>query len=152
MQFRMIFASGIAAFALAACGGSDDYEVKEHIVVEEGDEASQAESDREGRESTLAAGKAAFAVCAACHSVGRGKPSQVGPNLFGVFGREAGTLDDFAYSDAMKASGITWDEASLDTYLTNPAANVEGTSMVAGAVRNADKRAALIAYLKSLSE
>ena len=75
-----------------------------------------------------------------------------GPNLYGVFGREAGALDDFAYSDALKASGITCDIDTLDKFLANPGGYVEGTSMVAGGVTDVEQRAAIVAYLRSLSE
>ncbi len=75
-----------------------------------------------------------------------------GPNLYGVVGRAAGALDDFAYSEALVSSGITWTEGELDAFLTNPTGKVAGTSMVAGAVSNDENRAAIIAYLSSLSE
>ncbi len=57
--------------------------------------------------------------CAGCHSVDPGK-TIVGPSLFGVVGRPAGSIEGFKYSPANKDSGITWDAAALDTYITNP--------------------------------
>jgi len=56
--------------------------------------------------------------CKACHTVEKGEPSPLGPNLFGVIGRKAGTAPGYEFSDAMKKSGITWDDASLGDYLT----------------------------------
>ena len=100
----------------------------------------------------VALGEEAFQMCTGCHNADPGGPSMAGPNLHGVFGRKAGANPDFLYSDALVASGITWDYASLDRFLSNPAAYVEGTSMVAGAVRNGEQRAAIVAYLASTSE
>ena len=75
-----------------------------------------------------------------------------GPNLHGVVGRADGALDDYAYSDALLASGLTWTQDELDAFLANPTAKVAGTTMVAGAVSDPESRAAIIAYLGSLSE
>ena len=92
---------------------------------------------------------AAFAQCAACHSVEPGVNS-VGPSLAGVAGRKAGTLAGFSYSEAMKASGKTWDDATLDAFLTSPMANVPGTRMTYMGQSDPAKRAEVIAYLKTL--
>lgn len=68
-----------------------------------------------------AAGKAVFNKCAICHSPLEGK-NVIGPSLFGVVGRHSASIEGFSYSPAMKALDKTWDEATLDTYLTNPKA------------------------------
>lgn len=97
-----------------------------------------------------AAGKRAFLKCAACHAIAKGAPNKIGPNLFGVVGRKAGTAPGFRYSAAMKAKGaaIKWDAATLDKWLTRPSAVIPGTSMAFGGVPNAAERASIIAYLK----
>lgn len=97
-----------------------------------------------------AAGKRAFLKCVACHSIAKGAPGKIGPNLFGVVGRKAGTVPGFRYSAAMKAKGaaIKWDAATLDKWLTRPSAVIPGTSMAFGGVPNAAERASIIAYLK----
>jgi cytochrome c len=96
------------------------------------------------------AGEAVFKHnCTACHSPLPGK-NIVGPSLFGIIGREAGTAPNFKYSNANKTSGITWDEAKLDPYLTNPRAVVPGTIMTFPGLKDPQQRADVIAYLETL--
>ena len=87
--------------------------------------------------------------CGICHTV---VPNQhrIGPSLFGVVGRKAGTEPGFTYSAANKASGLTWNTATLDRYLTDPQAVIPGTTMSYGGVQDATARADLIAYLATL--
>ena len=95
------------------------------------------------------AGKAIFVLCAACHAVDAGASSPTGPNLHGVFGKKAGTnAKGFEYSDALKASGIIWDEATIDAWIKNPAGVVPGTKMEYVGLTKKDKRENVIAYLK----
>jgi cytochrome c len=94
-----------------------------------------------------AAGEKIFIKCKTCHTLEAGK-NKVGPSLAGVIGRKAGTAPDFNYSDAMKNSGITWDEAALNEYITDPKAKVPGNKMVFPGVKKDEDRANLIAYLK----
>lgn len=61
----------------------------------------------------IAAGKAVFQRCLICHTIKAGAGSKVGPDLHGIFGRKAGTADHFAYSEAMRASGIVWNDETL---------------------------------------
>lgn len=91
----------------------------------------------------------AFAQCAACHSVEKGMHG-VGPSLAGVFGTKAGDIPGFAFSDAMKGSGLVWDEKTLDTYLTNPMKVVPGTRMTYAGLTDPTDRKAVIDYLKTL--
>ena len=95
------------------------------------------------------AGKSVFNKCAICHSPAPGKNS-VGPTLFGVVGRHSASVDGFKYSDAMKAANKTWDEATLDAYLTDPKAVVPGTKMTFAGLPKAEDRANVIAYLSTL--
>ena len=97
-------------------------------------------------------GKRQFAPCTACHTTGEGEPDKVGPNLHGVIGRKAGTKAGFAYSDALKNSGITWDEAKLDEWIKKPAALVPGTKMAFIGISNDQVRANIIAYLKQATK
>jgi alcohol dehydrogenase (cytochrome c) len=95
------------------------------------------------------AGKTVFAnQCSSCHTTEKGK-NGFGPSLAGVVGRHAGTAPDYKYTEAMANSGLTWDEKTLDSFLTSTTAKVPGTAM-AVALPNSSDRAAVIAYLKTL--
>ena len=94
-------------------------------------------------------GARAFQRCAACHSLQTHDPRMPAPSLRDVVGRRAGSVDGFAYSDAMKAAGrrgLVWDEAALDRYLADPEAFVPGTDMPYQG-GGAAERAAVIAWL-----
>ena len=93
-------------------------------------------------------GRAVFARCAACHSVSAGQ-NGVGPSLHGVFGRAAGGVAGFGYSAALKASGKTWDVASLDHFIEAPSMDVAGTRMMF-VLTDDQARADVIAYLSTL--
>jgi cytochrome c2 len=90
-----------------------------------------------------------FNQCAACHSTERGEHG-IGPSFAGVFGRRAGTAAGFTFSQAMKDSGLTWNQANLDRYLTDPRGVVPGTTMAYNGVKDAAQRQAVINYLKTL--
>ena len=87
--------------------------------------------------------------CGICHSPEQGT-NKIGPSLFNVVGRPAGSIPDYPYSDANRHSGITWDLAALDRYLTAPQAMVPGTKMTFPGIKNDEQRAAVIAYLETL--
>ena len=94
-----------------------------------------------------AAGEKVFLVCKACHQVGDSAKNTVGPVLNGLFGRKAGTVDGYKYSDGNKNSGITWDEATFSEYIKDPKAKVPGTKMAFAGVKDDQKIKDLIAYL-----
>ena len=97
-----------------------------------------------------AAGEKIFKTqCGICHAVVAGQ-NRVGPTLFGVVGRRAGSVPGFNYTADHKKLGITWDAASLDKYLTNPRAMVPDTSMVYAGLKDDTERANLVAYLETL--
>ena len=97
-------------------------------------------------------GKRAFFTCYACHYVGKNLPHHTGPNLYGIFGRKAGTAEGYAYSDTLKNSGITWSPEELSRWLADPKGYLPGSRMVFIAVPDAQERAHLIAYLQSLMD
>ena len=96
-------------------------------------------------------GEQVFKKCAACHSA-TDKTNKVGPYLFGVVGRKVAIADGYTYSDGMKeyaATGVVWDEATLNTYLEAPKTIVPKTKMGFAGIKEEVQRADLIAYLKS---
>jgi cytochrome c len=95
------------------------------------------------------AGKKVFSKCAVCHTAVAGK-NGLGPSLFGVVGRQSGSVPGYSYSEAMKSAGKTWDEATLDAYLADPKAAVPGNKMSFAGLPNAEDRANVIAYLATL--
>ncbi len=99
----------------------------------------------------VARGKDAFQRCTGCHAAAPGARSQAGPNLYGTVGRVAGSHPGFPYTDALAASKIVWDAETLDAYLADPTGTVPGSEMQRGTVRDADQRAAIVAYLISLN-
>lgn len=94
-----------------------------------------------------AKGEKVFAKCKACHSLEAGQ-NKVGPSLAGVFGRKAGTVEGFKYSDAMVNSGITWDAEQMAKYLENPKEFIAGNKMAFPGLKKEDDREDVIAYLK----
>lgn len=97
-------------------------------------------------------GAEVFQACTACHSVKPGD-HMTGPSLASMWNRKAGTVTDFPrYSDALKASGVVWNETSLDKWLINPERFIPGNSMTFSGLQKAGDRLDVIAYLRAVSE
>lgn len=94
-----------------------------------------------------ARGQDVFRKCAACHTLEAGGRNRVGPRLHGLFGRTAGSVADYRYTDALKNSGLVWEDGTLDAYLKDSEAFVPGTKMYGGLTLDQD-RADLIAFLR----
>lgn len=92
---------------------------------------------------------AGFNMCKACHSVEKGKHG-IGPSLAGIYGTKAGDIAGYEFSKPMKESGLKWNDATLDKYLTDPRGTVPGTKMSFAGLKDETKRKEVIAYLKSL--
>lgn len=109
-----------SALLVAACGGS-------------------------GLKGDATRGKELYAQCQGCHQL---QQNSTGPKHCGVVGRPAGSLADYEYSDAMKESGLVWDEKTLDEFLTSPIAYINGTKMGFAGFQSATDRADVIVYLR----
>lgn len=103
----------------------------------------------------VAKGQAAAKKCAACHDFTNGGPNKVGPNNWGIVGRDIGKHEGFKYSKAMEEFGAAhgqWSYDLLNAFITNPKAEVPGTAMAFAGIKNDTERANLIAYLRTLSD
>lgn len=98
-------------------------------------------------EGDAAAGERVFVRCRVCH-VPDQEQNRIGPHLVGVFGREAGTVEGYEYSEAMQEADVVWDEETLDAYLTDPRGFIPGNKMAFAGIRSEEERANLIAYLE----
>ena len=90
--------------------------------------------------------------CKACHTLDKDGARTVGPNLHGLVGRKAGSTEGFSSSDAMKASGIVWDDKTLVEYLKDPKGRVPGTKMVYAGLKQEAQQADMIAFLRKAAQ
>ncbi|MEM9496158.1 MAG: c-type cytochrome [Pseudomonadota bacterium] len=139
MQKARFFGVALMAastFALAACGG----------------EKTTSSSSTSGARQTAAATNrppAAFSQCAVCHAVKPDAPAMIGPNLYGIVGRQAARQEGFAYSRALQNADFVWDEETLAKFIENPQGFVKGNRMAFVGERQAERRDAIIEFLKT---
>ena len=100
----------------------------------------------------VTAGENSFRKCAPCHSIGPDAANKVGPELNGLDGRKAASVDGFNYSDANKASGITWVEAVFKDYIKDPRAKVPGTKMVFAGIKSETELGNLWTYVSQFDK
>lgn len=93
-------------------------------------------------------GRRVFARCRSCHTITEGGPNMTGPNLYGVFGRQAGGVAGYNYSTALKEADFAWDGERLDHWLENPRTFLNGTKMSFPGIPGAEDRRDVIAFLK----
>lgn len=104
-------------------------------------------------EGDAAKGERVFnSQCKLCHTLDKGGRSQVGPNMHGLFGRKAGTMEGFEFSDAMKNSGIVWNETTIAEYSRDPKGRIPGNKMVFVGLKRQDQIDDVIAYLKKATQ
>jgi len=97
--------------------------------------------------TSAADGEKIFKRCAACHSINKGGSNKIGPALWGVIGRKAGSFPDYKYSKAMVAHGKPWTFEEMDGFLTKPKDWIKGTKMSFAGLKKAKERASVILYM-----
>ena len=100
-------------------------------------------------EGDPAKGERVFKKCSSCHAIEEGK-RKLGPSLFGVVGRDAGSVEGFKYSKPMAAADFAWDEETLTGFLENPKKYLKGTKMAFPGIKKEEEMANLLAYLNTL--
>jgi len=150
MRLGPILAATAIATLVAACGQSQEKSAGGPAGAPASDadkQALQASYPAPYNTADLANGKAKFALCQSCHTIAPGGANMTGPNLHGVFGRKAAANSEFAYSDALKGAGFTWDAEHLNQWLEKPQTFLPGTKMSFAGLKEAKDRTDLIAYL-----
>jgi cytochrome c len=112
--------------------------------------SASSSASQKGQEQDPSSGQLVFNnVCRTCHTTKEGD-NRLGPSLYKIVGRKVGSLQNYSYSSAMKGAGFIWDEAKLDSFITNPEQTVPGNNMKPfSGLASADDRAKVIAYLIS---
>ena len=99
----------------------------------------------------LAHGQKVLKKCSACHMIASDGKNMIGPNLWGVIGRQAGSVSDYKYSKAMIAYGKNWSFEEMNSYLIKPQAYIKGTKMAFAGLRKEKDRASVILFMNSKS-
>ena len=138
VSMRNIVWLGSLSLVLLGCGGSD----------QPAQPADTADLETLLANADVDRGQTLYFQCRACHTVEQDGVNKVGPKLWGMFGRQAGTVPGYAYSDAVKNSGVVWTPETVNTWLEQPADYLPGNIMVFIGVPKPQERANLIAYLQ----
>ena len=102
--------------------------------------------------ASVADGKKVFKKCAACHSIAKGGGNKIGPALWGVLGRQAGSVSDYKYSKAMAAHGKTWSFEEMNSFLIKPRDWIKGTKMSFAGLKSKNDRVAVILYMNEKTD
>ena len=134
----------LGASLLAACSGEPPRPDKAEPPVVQVADVTQLTGDAE-------AGRMGFGQCRSCHTVEAGV-NRVGPSLHAIVGRPVGTVADYRYSTAMAAAGGVWDDQRLYDFLEKPREHIVGTKMTFPGIKDGQRRADIIAYLKTQAD
>lgn len=145
MTHLLRFALPLALLA-TACSGSDTPETSSTPATPNATRVADAPASAMSLEQR---GSKIYRRCQACHTLEEDGRNKVGPNLWGIYGSAAGAKEGYAYSKAMLASEIVWDQETMDAYLTKPADYVKGTKMSFIGLKNKEDRDAVQAYMQS---
>lgn len=102
--------------------------------------------------ASVADGEKVFKKCAACHSIAKGGDNKIGPALWGVLGRQAGSVSDYKYSKAMAAHGKTWSFEEMNSFLIKPRDWIKGTKMSFAGLKSKNDRVAVILYMNEKTD
>ncbi len=146
MDPKLNFICCIFLLLIVSCG---DQEKSESLELQREADALNTEMKiaKLGTTGDLERGRKLFIQCRVCHSLRKGEPHKVGPNLYGIFNSKAATQEGFNYSDEFIASTIVWDFFTLDLWLEKPYALIPGNRMVFSGMNKEKDRLDLIAYL-----
>ena len=159
----LVLTMGLAALALGACGnggGAASNTASETTTAPPAAAPTLTDAQKKAliaklpaayQSADLANGEAKFAICRSCHSLAQGGEDMTGPNLWGIFGRKAGSKPGYSYSDDMQKAGWTWDAGRLDAWIANPRALLPGTKMTFVGMADPTDRRDVIAFLKVMT-
>ena len=102
--------------------------------------------------ASVADGEKVFKKCAACHSIAKGGGNKIGPALWGVLGRQAGSVSDYKYSKAMATHGKTWSFEEMNSFLIKPKDWIKGTKMSFAGLKSKNDRVAVILYMNEKTD
>lgn len=145
-----ILLTSIATLALTACSAEAEKPTNPPVKTQtQAVKTTPAPTVETVQLSPEILGKKLYTRCRACHTLEAGGRHRVGPNLHNIFGRTAGTAEGYAYSKAMKASGIVWNAETISGYLERPSAYLPKNKMAFAGLRKQSDRDNIIAYLKT---
>ena len=145
----------ISVITLSTCGKSDANTASSAPAPTPQAQSTAASAPTESPVAVMSPaerGAKVYKRCKACHTINAGGKNRVGPNLWGIVGKQAGQAEGFAYSKAMENSDVIWTEENLSAYLLKPTDFLPGGRMAFAGLKKEEDREAVIAYIKAESE